>query len=441
MAVAQDEQAFIDFLQDFENLWPEILANISLKQQEKNWIKLLQDYSTELQAQNHGVAVEPDLTIFLQFSQLVPKDQHYWTDRCHHDCKKILQKQTGVLLQVCSWNPKPGSGDHVLGTADEQKRCLYGTLGVMAPDVLCLQEPIWVAQNFMTHLLRQKPDNYNFIFHRHWRLWAIEGNTEVAIFYDPRKLRVNYNVACKVNNAWRVRVQSLRATAGRDNDWRRVRQIQARLQEERMERLEDRTVALQGKVVSPNREVIIVTIHMFSGRLAYSDGQIQTLSTEVVSQAQELANERNMTVILCGDWNCKVFKIKLTAGAYRPDPLNHFGRPERGKVDSMIIINPVRVEARAGTAAGAEAAAGAAAEPGAARAVPEPGAAGAARDGAAAAPKAHKLTLDKVEFFRWTDNVTAADMGGLLPGEIDELYSQGGHHRPIVANIKATSSS
>jgi hypothetical protein len=182
---------------------------------------------------------------------------------------------------------------------------------------------------------------------------------------------------------------------------------------------------------------------MFYKVYGYTDVRRETLSTEIVFHAQKLANERQMTVILCGDWNCNVFKIKLSAGAYRPDPVNHNDKPERGKVDSMIIINPVRVEAgaaaRAGTAAGAETAAGAAAEPGAARAEAEPGAAGAAGARAEAAPEAHKLTLDKVEFFRWTSNVTTADMGGLTPEAIDGIYhgGEGGKHRPIVANIKA----
>jgi hypothetical protein len=47
-----------------------------------------------------------------------------------------------------------------------------------------------------------------------------------------------------------------------------------------------------------------------------------------------------------------------------------------------------------------------------------------------------KLKLDNVQFFSWTDNVTADDMGGeLQPADIDAIYCRGGKHCPIVANL------
>ncbi len=55
---------------------------------------------------------------------------------------------------------------------------------------------------------------------------------------------------------------------------------------------------------------------------SYKDLEIETLSSEIVSEAQELANEFNMAVVLGGDWNCKVFRIELLAGTDMPKPLN-----------------------------------------------------------------------------------------------------------------------
>jgi hypothetical protein len=275
MANPQDE-AFLNFLKEFENLWPEILANISLKQQQEKWVKLLKEYCIELQAKNHGVAVEPNLSIFQRFRELSPINQHYWTDRCRYDCKKILQEQTGVFLQVCSWNP---NADGLL-TAQDLQKCLYGTLGVMAPDILCLQETIWEPNNFLKKLKEGQPDDKHFIFSGKMATFQ-HSSQEAAILYNPEKFEVDNQVAVAVNAAWRVQVQ----------------------------RLEDRTVALQGKIVSTNRDIIIITIRMFS------DDQRATLSTEIIFQAQELANERNTTVILCCDWNCQVNLINLPKGA------------------------------------------------------------------------------------------------------------------------------
>jgi hypothetical protein len=408
--------------------------------------------------------------------------QHYWNDYGRLYIKHLDQQFNEVLLQVCSWNP---NADGLLTEKDPQK-CLYGTLGVMAPDVLCLQETIWKTETFLKNLCKgeKMTDDRWFVFTSDvWKVWGTEGSTEVAILYNSAKFKVDKKTAEKGDKAWRDRVESIRNKTGEDNDWRRFR-IKNGDKEERTERLEDRTVALQGKIVSTNRDVIIISIHMFYK--GYTAAQRVTLSSEIVSQAQELANVREMPVFLGGDWNCNVFNIRLTTGASMPDPLNHLRRTERGNVDGMIIINPVRVEARAeagaaraeaGAAARAGTAAGAAAEPGAARAEAE---LGAARDGAAAgaeaeaaakpgtagangaaraeaaaeagparaaagaaagvaaraAPEPPKLKLDNVRFFKWTDIVTANDMGGLEPADIDRIYRRRGKHRPIVANVK-----
>jgi exonuclease III len=320
---------------------------------------------------------------------------------------------------VCSWNP---NADGLLDQQNLQK-CLYGTLGVMAPDILCLQETIWEPENFLEMLKEGQPDDKHFIFSGKMATFQ-HSSQEAAILYNPDKLKVDIQIASEVNDAWRVRVQSVRETSGAVNDWRRDK------------KLEDRTIALQGVVVSANTKIIIISINMFNN--SYSDVQRETLATEIVDQAQELANECNMTVVLGGDWNCKIKNIELSAEAVMPNPTNPFnGNTEDDGNDSVILINPTaRAEAGDGPAAVGDAAAGPA----------EAGAVGAAADGAAAdgaagpagaaAAEPLKLKLDKVQFFRWTGNVTTADMGGLTPEAIDRIYRRGGKHRPIVANVK-----
>ncbi len=346
---------------------------------------------------------------------------------------------------MSSWNPNP---DGLLTKKDPQK-CLYGTLGVMAPDVLCLQETIWKPSNFLQTLMEVKSEDRHFIFPQ--KMSTFQHSTkEAAILYNPEKLKVDNQVAAQANAAWRVRVQSLRErkTPGEDNennDWRRVQTTKDGVRKERTVKLEDRTVALQGKVVSTNNQIIIISIHMFSNRSGYSNGQIQTLSTEIVSEAQELANQRNMTVILNGDWNCKIKNIELSAGAVMPKPLNPFNdNTEDDGNDSVILINPT-ARARAGDGPAAAGANGPAGLAGPARAAagaeaaaePRAEAAAAAGVAARAAPEPPKLKLDNVHFFKWSDKVTAADMGGeLQPADIDAIYCRGGKHRPIVANVK-----
>jgi hypothetical protein len=78
MAVQQDDDVSLNFLKEFENLWLEErdplekLANTPLKQQEEIWVKLLHDSCIKLQAENHGVAVEPNLSISQRFTKLPP---------------------------------------------------------------------------------------------------------------------------------------------------------------------------------------------------------------------------------------------------------------------------------------------------------------------------------------------------------------------------------
>jgi hypothetical protein len=408
----------------------------------------LKNHCKQFRDQNPGVP-RPDFNGIWEFDNLLPEEKYYWTDLCRLNIKQLDQESAGVLLQVCSWNPNPGTVDY-FKEADAQagadirprelkkQKCLYGTLRVMAPDVLCLQETIWIHKNFLEELLtygKKKiwpgQNTQYFVFPDVMTPRWSKDDKEAGILYNPAKFEVAAT-ANQVDEDWRRQVESIRNRPGKDNAWR---------QRNTDKKLENRTVALQGKVVSTNTQIIIISIHVvFTG---YSPDQRLTLSSEIVSEAQELANDNNMTVFLVGDWNCQVKNIKLTAGAVMPKPLNPFNdKIEDDGIDSVILINPT-----AG-AAGARARAGPA-RAGPARAGPAragPAAAGAAAAGAngpaeagptEARPEPPKLKLDNVQFFKWSDNVTAADMGGeLQPAAIDRIYRRGGHHRPIVANVK-----
>jgi hypothetical protein len=157
MAVPQDDEAFLNFLQEFENLWHEILPNFD---------------------------------------------------------------RNGGLLRVGTWNPNP-DGDL---TRAEAKKCLYGTLGVMEPDVICLQETIWVPPNFCDQLLQGEPFDRRFSF---LRICSIKGSKEAAILYNPAIVEVVETV--DVDEAWRRRAQLVWNGLG------------------------VRTVALQGRILSNNR--------------------------------------------------------------------------------------------------------------------------------------------------------------------------------------------
>jgi hypothetical protein len=113
-----------------------------------------------------------------------------------------------VLLGLCSWNPNP---DNRLPRSDA-KKCIYGTLGALDSDVLCLQETIWVPRQFPG-----------------WEPWFKRGSTEAAILYKPAKLEVDEAVAKEADDAWRDRVESIKYALGK------------------------RTVALQGTILSTHR--------------------------------------------------------------------------------------------------------------------------------------------------------------------------------------------
>ena len=80
-----------------------------------------------------------------------------------------------VLLGLCSWNPNP---DNRLPRSDA-KKCIYGTLGALDSDVLCLQETIWVPR----------------LYYPDWEPWFKRGSTEAAVLYKPAKLEVDEAVA------------------------------------------------------------------------------------------------------------------------------------------------------------------------------------------------------------------------------------------------------
>ncbi len=139
------------------------------------------------------------------------------------------------------------------------------------------------------------------------------------------------------------------------------------------------------------------------------------MTKKIIREAQKFSNERYMTVVMGGDWNCPVYSIELIAGASMPQPLNPFnGDQEDDGIDSMIIFNPVQAEDEDEDEdqAGAEA--------------------------RAEQPLFQRLSLDNARFLRWTGNVSRDDMGGLGPARIDAIYNgdRGGKHRPIIAYIK-----
>ncbi len=123
------------------------------------------------------------------------------------------------------------------------------------------------------------------------------------------------------------------------------------------------------------------------------------MTNAITHQAQQFANDRNTTVILCGDWNCQVNEIDLPMGACLAIPMSARGDTDldssfkEGGIDGMIVLNPVTNRGN--------------------------------------------IKLTDVEFIRWTDNVTADEMNELLPAEVDAIYhgGPGGKHRPIHANI------
>jgi hypothetical protein len=249
----------------------------------------------------------------------------------------------------------------------------------MAPDIICLQETIWTPKTFLKEIVRGKPSNKSFLFPQKWTVWPEQGSSEAAILYNPDKFKVE----AEVNSQWREETCSI------DNG------------------LAARTVALQGKILSIKRDIIVISVHMFNN--GYDIREKLAMTNAIISQAQELANEKNMTVIMGGDWNCPVSMIQLTAGAVMPSILNPINNiTENDGIDSLIIINPLSQNNQDD------------------------------RDDQADQKSKDippNLTLDQVQFFKWADIVTANDMEGLDPGYIDTIYCLGGKHRPIVANV------
>ncbi len=117
------------------------------------------------------------------------------------------------------------------------------------------------------------------------------------------------------------------------------------------------------------------------------------MTKSIISQAQQFANDRKVTVILCGDWNCPVDKIILPMGACLAIPMSPSGDNEEAAIDAMIVLNPVT--------------------------------------------NSSNIMLADVQFIGWTGNVTADEMNRLLPAKVDAIYhgGKGGKHRPIHANI------
>ena len=82
----------------------------------------------------------------------------------------------------------------------------------------------------------------------------------------------------------------------------------------------ERTVALQGKILSTNTNgyhtnIIVISAHMSGNRSACTENQRLELTEKIIAAAQKFANNKNFPVILCGDWNCPVNEIDLPVGA------------------------------------------------------------------------------------------------------------------------------
>jgi exonuclease III len=318
------------------------------------------------------VEEEQDLSGLDGFANLSIVEQHELSEEVRHGSIAVNQQLSGVLLSVCSWNPNP---DSKLGTAFQKKKCIYGTLGALAPDVVCLQETIWAYQKFCGQLKNGKSWKKKFIFAEKWKSWGKRGSKEAAILYNPDKFEVDVRVAAEARDAWRHHAQELGYG------------------------LRERTLILQGKIQPTGPDVIFMSTHMFAGRSSCSTDKRLEMTESIISQAQQFANDRKVTVILCGDWNCPVNYINLPDGACLPIPMSARGDTdldssfEEGGIDGMILLNPITNHGN--------------------------------------------MKLTDVQFFRWTGNVTADEMNGLDPAFIDSIYCKGGKHRPIVANIKA----
>ena len=229
------------------------------------------------------VEEEQDLNGLDGFANLSFEEQHELSEEVRHGSIAVNQQLSGVLLSVCSWNINP---DRKLRTALQQKKCIYGTLGALAPDVVCLQETIWAYQKFCKQLRNGKSWKKKFIFAEKWKSWGKRRSKEAAILYNPDKFEVDKRVAAEARDAWRRHAQELGG-------------------------LLERTLILQGKILSTGTDVIFMSTHMFAGRSSCSTDKRLEMTESIISQAQQFANDRKVTVILCGDWNCPVNDINL----------------------------------------------------------------------------------------------------------------------------------
>ena len=186
-----------------------------------------------------------DLKDLEGMANLSVREQHAESEDVRLASKATKQELDNILLDVCSWNPNP---DGKL-LAPDKKKCICGMLGALAPDILCLQETIWVYENFREQLLRGESLDMNFAFARNWNIWGITGSREVAILYNPAKLEVYVVVATEVDDAWRMEVQGLCHGMG------------------------DRTVALQGMIMSSNTNIIVISAHMFGSHSGFTKDQ------------------------------------------------------------------------------------------------------------------------------------------------------------------------
>ena len=133
---------------------------------------------------------------------------------------------------------------------------------------------------------------------------------------------------------------------------------------------------------------------MFGSCSGYSKQERLALTKALLTDAQQLADTKQIPVILCGDRNCPVDEINLPVGAFQALPsLDLDSIFKDDGIDGIFFLNPVG--------------------------------------------NLGKLKLSDEQFFKWVDNVMAEDIGGLKPEDIDKIYCLGGKHHPIVANLIA----
>ncbi len=273
---------------------------------------------------------------------------------------------------------------------------------------------------------------YRYFYFAH--NWKIRGtSTEAAILYNPETFEVDDKIATDANDDWIERVKEVNAA------------------------LVPRTVALQGKVRSTNTNIIVISVHLFWRPSGYKDNERIQMSKDFIAKAHAFSNDKQMAVIIGGDWNCKVSALNLSENVMAKPDYN-----ASDVVDRQVGITPgedlkdpdpesTESEDEEEEEEEDEHTFLAYLDGGSGSSLYEEnqfvclkcwgsGCYGSCGNDdnddnddngeATEAPKVPKLR--DVHFFKWAGNVNDQDMEGLLP---DRIYRQGkgGKHRPIIS--------